>query len=359
MLSLPKVTRAVKHSGYRLMVAAIGLLLASGTFMYVTQRAEALRFTDRSLYINSSIPGKTTFYTITFTYPTNSSVGSVRMLFCKEAIPALPCDPPAGLNVSNAVLSTQTGATGFTLTSQTTNSLVISRPAIPTGITESKYTFTNVVNPTEEGTFYVRLNSYTSTDASGPFIDFGSVASSVQGEIGLHTHIPPILIFCAGKEIPTLSCADIIGPNEEHFGDFDPTSPLTTKNDLMAYTNVRTGYTITYAGRTLTSGIYELPAIVGDPQVSIPGKAQFGINLAVNTDPAIGDVPAGPGTNATVNSDYTTPDLFQFNPGEILVTSDDVTLNRRFTVSYIINTPPDQHPGVYSTTVTYICTTNF
>lgn len=360
MSFLQKVTSASKPRGYRLMVvAALGLLIAGNILWFAQQRAEAVRFINRSLYINSSVAGETTFYTVTFTYPTNSSVGSVRMLFCTEAIPYLPCDPPEGLDLSGAVLSTQTGATGFTLSNQTANSLVISRPPIPTGITESKYTFTNVVNPTSIGTFYVRLNSYASTDASGAFIDFGSVASSINNQVGIDTQVPPILIFCVGRQIPTYDCADAEGPNFEDFGlpNLDETS--YTSSQMLAFTNARGGYAISVIGRGLTSGIYEIPVIDDEPQESLPGKGQFGINLATNNNPSIGGDPVGPATNIALNPDYTIPDKFLIRQGDTLAVSDWVTRYKKYTVSYIINTPPDQHPGVYNTTVTFICTGNF
>lgn len=354
-----KVTTASKQSSYRITVAALSLLLSFGTFFAMQQPAEAVRFQNRSLYINSSVPSAETFYTVTFTYPTVNNVGSVRMLFCNDPIPYLACDPPVGLDVSAAVLSFQSGQTGFTLSQQTQNTLIISRPPNPTSIQESKYTFTGIVNPDVPQTFYVRLSSHASTNGTGSQIDFGSIASSTAQQLSLETQVPPILIFCTGKEIPAYECSEAEGPNYEDFGEPEPSDTMATQSQMLAYTNARGGYSITYTGRSLTSGIYEIPAIVGDSEESVPGKAQFGINLAVNTDPDIGEAPVGPASNTFVNPDYTEPNKFQFNIGETLVTSNFVTLNRKYTVSYIINFPPDQPVGVYNTTVTFICTGNF
>ena len=355
---LEKVTTASKRGGYQATVAALCLLMAFGTFFAIQQRANAVRFQNRSLYINSSVAGETTFYTVTFTYPTVNPVGSLRMLFCTEAIPYLPCDPPTGLDLSGATLSTQTGETGFTLSQQTTNSFVISRPPVATSIQESKYTFTNVINPTATGTFYVRLNSYASTNATGSFIDYGSIASSITNQMGITTQVPPVLIFCTGKTIPT-DCTDAVPTVVEEYEDPNPEDTIATTTEMAAYTNARGGYVIAVTGRSLTSGIYEIPAITAEPEDSLPGKGQFGLNLADNSTPDIGNVPAGFATNITLNPEYVQPNKFLFRDGDILATSDWVTKYHKYTASYIINIPPDQHPGVYNTTVTFICTGNF
>jgi hypothetical protein len=353
-----KVTNASKRGSYRLTVAALCLLMAFGVFLLKQQQANAVRFQNRSLYINSSVASATTFYTATFTYPTIHSVGSVSLLFCTEAIAYLPCDAPQGLNLSGATLSTQSGETGFTLTQATANKLVISRPAVVNSIQQSKYTFTNVVNPSVNGTFYVRLNSYASSDASGAFIDYGSIASSIATQLTLETQVPPWLIFCTAKVIPT-DCSDAPAPTVDQYVDPQPDETSASTNEMMAYTNARGGYVITMLGRSLTSGIYEIPAIQAVPEDSIPGKGQFGINLTDNDNPNIGADPTGSATNVTLNPDYTQSDKFLFNDGDILATSDWVTRYEKFTVSYIVNIPPDQHPGVYNTTVTFICTGNF
>jgi hypothetical protein len=358
---LKKVTTASKQSSYRFTVAALSLLMVSGVFLMLQSRAEAIRFQNRSLYINSSVPGDTTFYTVTFTYPTVNNVGSVRMHFCTESIAYLPCTAPTGLNVSAAILSSQSGFTGFAINNAetTSNQLVISRPAAPSPMQESKYTFTNVQNPTIPQKFYVRLSSHATNNGTGAVIDYGSVASATATELSIETQVPPILIFCTGREIPNFECEDAVGPNFEDFGEPEPNETMYTQSEMMAYTNARNGYSVTYAGRGLTSGIYEIPAIGDEAEESIPGKPQFGLNLAINTEPPVGAAPVGPATNTYLNPDYTEPNKFLFNVGDTVVTSDFVTLNRKYTVSYLINFPPDQQPGVYNTTVTFICTGNF
>jgi hypothetical protein len=356
-----KTSRAAKRSSYRFIVATLSLLLATGTFLYNQQQAAAIRFEYRSLYINSSYPGARTFYTVQLQYPRVDPVGSIKILFCTEAIAYLPCDPPTGLDVSGAILNAQSGLTGFSIKSQTQNTIIIGRAvAAPTGLNLSTYNFDNVVNPTGvPDTFYARLTSHASTDGTGPLMDFGSIASSTTQSVGIITQVPPYLVFCTGKVINSADCSDVEGPNFEEFPDPSAEEEMTTTSEMMAYTNARNGLSIVMTGRTLTSGIYEIPPILDTPEESLPGKGQFGVNLTENSDPDIGDFPVGPGANAVLNSLYTEENKFVFNDGDTLVVSNGVTKPRKFTVSYIINIPPDQRPGVYSTTVTYICTGSF
>jgi hypothetical protein len=250
------------------------------------------------------------------------------------------------------------GEAGFTIGSQTANEIILSRPPIASGSAQASYTFTNVINPTgPPHKFYAQLSTYASSDATGTQVDFGSIASSTAEQVGIATQVPPILIFCTAQNIPT-DCTNLTAPNFVELDDLASEEPRYTSSQMFAYTNARNGYSIVVKGRTMTSGIYEIDPMT-TPSVSLPGTSQFGINLATNTDPNVGDDPVGPGYNITLNPDYSMPDQYLFNDGDIVATSSGVTLDKKFTVSYVINSPQDQHPGVYSTTLTFICTGGF
>jgi hypothetical protein len=93
--------------------------------------------------------------------------------------------------------------------------------------------------------------------------------------------------------------------------------------------------------------------------VSAPGNSQFGINLVANNSPGIGSDPDGNSTNAIVAPGYDVHNQFEFNDGDAVAIAPNVSLIRRFTVSYIVNVPPDLRAGVYTTTITYICSGRF
>ncbi len=342
----------------RVATLLIGLILVFGLVWSVTQRAEAVRFQNRGMYINSARAGEITFYEISLQYTTSASVGSLRMEFCDNPIPSLPCHVPPGLDVSNGVLAAQSGETGFSIGEQTQNLIVLTRTPSVTGADHSSYRFDTMRNPDPDyQDFYVRLTSHASTDGSGPLIDYGSVAATTTPEIALITQVPPILIFCVAQQIHDDDCTDMEG-NFVDFGELRSTQTYTASSEIQARTNAVFGYTISVTGTTMTSGIRSIP-VIATPGESFQGVGQFGMNLADNTYPDVGALPVGPGTNGNVVPPYDTPNKFLFNSGDVVATSNGVTRTRKYTASYIVNVPANQPPGVYSTTVTYICLAAF
>jgi hypothetical protein len=105
---------------------AVALLLVA-----MVSPVDAYRLQDRSVYMNSSEAGATTFYRISWRYMSPDPIGSVEMLFCEDPIPYHPCVIPDGLNVAGAVLTHQSGETGFVISQQTQNKIVLSRAAVP------------------------------------------------------------------------------------------------------------------------------------------------------------------------------------------------------------------------------------
>jgi hypothetical protein len=344
---------------YRLAVIGVVLLFCAAIFFALVQQTDAQRFSYRGMYINSARGGDTTYYIITLAYPTPNPLGSLRMEFCDNPIPSLPCNVPAGLDVSSGTLSAQSGSNaGFTVSSQTQNEIILSRaPQMPAGGNTS-YRFDNMVNPAgDTQDFYVRITSHGSTDGTGPIIDYGSVTATTTPEIGIYTQVPPILIFCVGAQINDDECVDVEG-NYVDFGELDPGQTFYITSQMQARTNAQYGYSISVVGRTMTSGVKVIPGL-SVPTQSFPGVSQFGFNLTENTQPTFGSDPVGAGTNANVNPGYQVPNHFVFNSGDTLVTSSEVTRMRKFTSSYIVNVSEEQPPGVYSTTLTYICIAGF
>lgn len=126
---------------------------------------------------------------------------------------------------------------------------------------------------------------------------------------------------------------------------------------MIAATNADFGLAIAAYGTTMTSGNNIIPALT-TPTVSAPGNAQFGLNLRNNSDPDIGEDPSGGGV-AMPTAAYNIPNRYVFNSGDIVATSPAVTDTRKFTSSYIVNVSSSQPPGVYTATLTYICTATF
>jgi hypothetical protein len=327
-------------------------------FVFVLPASADTRLQDRGLYMQSSLPSVVTNYTISFQYISPEAVGSVDMLICQDPIPYDPCVPPAGLDVSHAVLTNQTGETGFSILSKTTNHLILTRQ--PEGITSgsSSYTFSNVVNPSDTSqSFAIRLQTHSSTDATGPEIDFGSIEGQVTNAIELETQVPPMLIFCMAQQVAQ-NCA---GTNDTYYtdlGTLDSETTLTAQSEMAVGTNASQGFVITANGTTLSAGTNVINAL-SKPTPSEVGTNQFGINLVQNSDPVVGANQEGDWPNAMPTSDYNQANKYKFVSGDVIASSPDVSLMEKFTVSYVINSSVDLRAGVYTTTITYIASGRF
>ena len=317
------------------------------------------RFETRGLLMSSVVPGATTTYTLTLKFMSPPPVGSLDMLFCENPIPYMPCDVPTGLDASSVTLSSQQGETGFSILSKTTNHIILTRtPSVPTYPTESTFVFTGMVNPIDTTkAFSIRLKSLSSTDGTGPQIDFGSVRGQVTNGVVIETQVPPMLIFCVAEQVGD----DCSTTNETYYhdmGTLDSASTLTAQSQMAVGTNATDGFVITANGPTMSAGINTVESLAV-PTESRPGTNQFGINLVENTAPAVGLNPVGTWANAVPAGDYGQQNKYKFVSGDVVAYSDHVSLMRKFTVSYILNTRDDVKAGVYSTTVNYIASGRF
>ena len=327
-------------------------------FIFIMPVSAAMRFQERSLYMNSSDPGAMTSYTVGFRYMSPQTVGSVDMLFCVDPIPYHACVTPPGLDASNATLSDQTGEVGYSILSKTANHIVLTRAPGMITTTGSSYTFDNIQNPTDTSqSFSIRLRSHASTDASGSQIDFGSVKGQVTNGIVIETQVPPMLIFCVAGEVSE----NCVNTNDNYYtdmGDLSPNATLTAQSQMAVGTNATGGFAITANGTPPSAGLNIIEPLPS-PTKSIRGSNQFGINLVENTEPAIGSDPEGTWANAVPSPEYSAQDRYKYTPGDVVAFSPNVSLMKKFTISYIINSSEDLRPGVYSTTITYIASGRF
>lgn len=329
-------------------------------FVIASPVVGATRFTERGLYMQSARAGVTTSYTVSFSYMTPQPVGSVDMLFCYNPIPYEACVTPTGLDVSGATLSNQTGETGFAISTHSTNHIVLTRP--PTMISgpgsASSYTFTGITNPSDMSqAFSIRLRSHSSTDATGPQIDFGSVRGQVTNDIVIETQVPPMLIFCLA-EVVADNCSDTNDNYYTDMGDLAPNATLTAQSQMAVGTNASSGFVITANGDPPAAGTNVINGLA-TPTQSRLGTNQFGINLVANNTPVVGSDPEGTWTNAIPSIGYDTPNYYKYVPGDEVAFSPNVSLMKKFTVSYVLNSSENLRPGVYTTTITFIASGRF
>lgn len=318
----------------------------------------AMRFQERSLYMQNNEPGATTSYTVAFKYMSFEPIGSVDMLFCIDPIPYHPCVTPTGLDVSDATLGEQLGEGGYSILSKSINHIVLTRSSAYPTVNNSSYKFDNIKNPTDTSqSFSVRLRSHSTTNATGPQIDFGSVKGQVQSGVTLEAQVPPMLIFCAAQTVEE-NCTDTNETRYADMGQLDPSTTLLAQSQMAVGTNASGGFAITANGTPMSAGIN----VIDSPQVpteSIQGSNQFGLNLVANTNPAVGSDPEGTWANAVASPDYSIPNKYKYISGDVVAYSSNVSLMKKFTVSYIVNSNKDLRAGVYTTTITYIASGRF
>ena len=336
-------------------VAALSPLFAHTNFV------QAADFTTRRLSTSDAMVGATNVhYNLSFSGQSTGNVGSLRLQVCaNDPFPGSPCTVPVGFDISSAQLLSQTGMTGFTILGAhtTANEIVLTRTPGPTNTGTVSYELGGITNPSNPGTYYGRLETFTTTDATGASSDAGGLAFAFVGnDLSIHTYVPPYLAFCIGNTITDEDCATAEG-NYIDLGELSPTRTATGQTKLLVATNADYGYSITVLGTTLTSGINVIPGIV-TPDVSRPGTSQFGLNLRANSTPSAGSEPAGMG-RGNPTTDYNIPNRFKFVSGDTLAGYNDPDYYRMYTASYMVNVSKDQPAGVYVTTLMYIALATF
>ena len=343
----------------RLVVGMMALLLVvTGPFIYMQVRAGHALL--RSIQITNSMPLASAQYIVSFTTASAGIMGSVQIQICSnDPFPGQPCTVPNGLDMLGATFSAQTGETGFSVDpSSTANNIILSR--LPTASASSvpvSFTFDNVINPANPATYYVRLQTFASTDGTGAATDDGGLAYAVRdNNLAVSAEVPPFLLFCSGITINDIYCNSVTG-NYVDFGSLHPTSASSATTQLLVTTNGASGYTTQLSGNTMISGNNAITSLVTN-DVSRPGVNQFGLNLRANTTPAVGSDPSGPGTGQPSPA-YNIPNQYRFNSGEIIASNALPEDTRLYTVSYLLNISASQPIGIYSTTISYITLANF
>ena len=330
----------------------IGVLFA---ILLNSQFANAANIYNRYIKLSSSLPSATNVqYTAGFVMPSAQLLGSIAIEVCDNSpLEIVACNPPAGFSWSGATLASQSGAVGFTIdiTNSTANKLVLTRLPSPIGANQNQeFVINGVVNPSNTGTYFAKIFSYNSTDATGPKNDFGAMAMSINNPISVATEVPPYLYFCTAINISGFDCSNTTGSYID-LGEFNKTGTVGATSQMVAATNADFGYNITVSGNSPTSGNNVIPGF-NLPSSPTPGSSKFGINLKGNSNPSIGGDVSGGGI-AQPTGGYEIPNKYKFVSGDTVATTADVSLENKFTVSYIVNVSPDQKPGIYTATLIY------
>lgn len=322
-------------------------------------KAYGAELTTRYLQVSSNETGATNVnYKIGFNTTTPSLLGSILIQFCSnDPFPQDECVAPPGMNVASANLVNQTGQTGFNLLSPVPqNQILLTRLPINSASGQVNFVFNNITNPTVLGTYFVRIQTFSNSSASGNSVDYGGIAFNVLNNLLINAEVPPFLMFCSAITIPKLDCSSSSG-NYINFGNFSSNTTVSASSQLLVGTNSKSGYTISVNGTGLLSG-NNIIKNMSSSDVSRPDTSQFGINLVSNVSPLIGSDPSGPGSGLPT-ANYSKANFYTYNSGDNIAGSNQPENYRKYTVSYIVNINSNQPAGVYVSTVNYICVANF
>jgi hypothetical protein len=359
---------------------AIVMLLELAATVASPLGAEAASITSRSVTLGTSAPSvlgtDSTTYTFSFKPATSGAVGSVKFQICDSPIVTGACNQPSGASFSSPGASLNAGgstapfnsgwANGSGGQAATSTTFWITNGSTPALTAGNSYSIQlqGVHNPTAVNyQFFARLYTYSDAAGTNP-VDSGGMAISTAQQITVSGVMPESLIFCVGTS--GSNCGNITGSAVD-LGTFSPTSTNTGLSVMSASTNASFGYAITVNGTTLTSGSNTIAAMgtqsansagCAPSCTSTTGVAQFGSNVRQNTVPAVGADVSGLGS-ALGFGGYNTPNGFRFFTGDTVASAAGVTKANLFTNSYIVNVGGDQAAGVYTSTLTYICTATF
>jgi hypothetical protein len=334
----------------------------------------------RSVTLGDSGGGQATSYTATFTLATSGqTLGSIKLEICDSPLSAATC-----VNTGNSSGATFTGATfgsvtcaacnggGWSLGSASGNAAYVTHSAAAvTGTPTVTVVINNVTNPTNPNESYaVRISTYSDTAATTPAYpgtDFGGTSVSTTQALTISGTMPESLVFCVGTT--GTNCTNITGSTVS-LGTFSPVAASSATSVMSASTNAGSGYAITVNGNVPTSGANTITGMgtqtanssgCSPSCTSTNGTSQFGTNVVANTTPSVGALvtPTGAGYNGGGAGGYASQNSFRFFTGDTVATSSNVSNSQLFTNSYIVNVAGSQAAGLYTSTLTYICTATF
>lgn len=314
-------SRRLFNSRAGFMVAAMAVLLGS----FMPALVSAAQVTERSIELSSSSANASSVvYKVNFT-PAQTA-GAVVVDFCQNSpVIGESCTPPVGFDASTATVSG--GPTLGTLTTASDEKVMVTGTF--TEDVATSITLTGVKNPTNAGTIYARIITYTNgtgaaaytSTTPGAHLDDGGVALSITPTIGVSGAVLESMLFCVSGQtigadcVGTGAAAPALAPPTLKLGQdvggvisLNSADVYTGSINTQISTNATTGAVVSLRSSAVgcgglinssnTSGCFITPAL----QTGITaGQAKFGVKTAADSTDASGTIRAVPssGYNAT------------------------------------------------------------
>jgi hypothetical protein len=228
--------------------------------------------------------------------------------------------------------------------------LGVSFAALLVGVSHSVFAQSSSSNYKVEESFFgtggeldASSSNYRAKQSAGELTVGNASSANYQFNAGFNTTDQPLLEFAVNGGTYDLGVLDATITGQA-------VASFTVRNYLS------TGYVVIMNGAapSTTSGAgHTLPGL-SSPTGSSPGTEQFGVNLAANTNPSIGSVPAQvPDSTFSFGSattDYAGTNLFKFIDGNTIAFSPKSSGQTNYALSMIANvarnTPAGQYGGV-------------
>lgn len=128
--------------------------------------------------------------------------------------------------------------------------------------------------------------------------------------------------------------------------------PATKTMTIEVRTYLSGGYTVQIKGAPPKAGSHTI-ATSATPVASSPGTEFFGLNVAKNTSPSLGEdveqIPSSETSFGLPTAKYALPNLFMYNDGDVVARSDTDSGRTKYTISMVINVSNATPAGHFTT----------
>jgi hypothetical protein len=199
-------------------------------------------------------------------------------------------------------------------------------------------------------------------DASSPSYK----AKQSAGEISIGNNTSPSYQFNAGFNTTNAELLEVaVTGGTFDLGILDAATTQASSTTFTIRNYLASGYVVRLNGTSLRSaggGTHTISALTS-PNLPDPGHEQFGVNLAANTSPAIGNIPLQlPGNTfsfGAATTDYNQQNKFKFVDNDIIAESLKSSGMTEYTLSFIANIDNNTPSGNYGASLSIVVIPTF
>ncbi|HEY8998816.1 MAG TPA: hypothetical protein VIM53_00690 [Candidatus Saccharimonadales bacterium] len=366
-------------------VAACAALLIV-TLPNVANRAFAAQVTTRSIKIsNSAVSASGVTYLFTFTAPTATK--SMVIDFCMNSpIIGGSCTTTSDVNAASATFTNVTNMSTWSLGSAAATTVKLTSATATTAGQTLSFSLNTVTNPTVNGSFYARVYTYTNADyestgtayssptSIGTNNDYGGFALSTANTIGITATVMETLTFCVSGATMTAGCTGmttptlVLGHGSPQVIDSTATDTATAYTQIS--TNAQSGVVVRMQNSNSCGGLSRNGGSTCDIVAANSGAATAPTGTIAAGTAAFG-MYATPGSGLTAANPYASGGSTYYGMdttggtgvtstyGSQVMSSSTVLNSINSTLTFGASAATTTPAGVYTATMTLICTGTF